>query len=92
MNTAQIYKALGNKTRLSIVQELSRRGAEVRGTQILTSCSKALDLAQPTLSQHFAKLVNCGLLIERKQGTEKYYRLNNEALKLAAIDCRKWGK
>lgn len=35
-NAAEIYKALGNETRLSIVQELARRGVEVAGTQILS--------------------------------------------------------
>lgn len=86
----EIYKTLGNETRLSIVQELARRNEEVQGTDILRGCSKALGLAQPTLSQHFAKLVACGLLIERKQGTEKYYTLNTTALEKAGINISTW--
>lgn len=86
----EIYKALGNQTRLSIVQELALRGGEVAGTDILSGCSKALGLAQPTLSQHFARLVACGALTERKQGTEKFYTLNTTALRRAGIDSAKW--
>lgn len=91
MNQAvELFKALGNETRLSIVQELARRGGEVAGPQILSSCSVALGLAQPTLSQHFAKLVACGLLIERKQGTEKFYTLNSNALAELGINVVNW--
>lgn len=86
----KVYKALGNEVRLSIVQELARRDKEVLGTQILSGCATALSLAQPTISQHFAKLVACGILQERKQGTEKYYILNQQALSEVGIDTRKW--
>lgn len=88
--TTELFKALGNETRLSIVQELARRDGEVPGTKILSGCSKALGLAQPTLSQHFAKLVASGALIERKQGTEKFYTLHIAALESAGIDVSKW--
>jgi len=90
--SAHIFKALGNETRLSIVRELARRGEEVKGTQILSGCSEALGLAQPTLSLHFSKLVACEVLIERKQGTEKFYRLNSDALKAAGINIKEWSK
>lgn len=89
-SATKIYKALGNEARLSIVQELARRNHEVHGTHIVSSCSVALDLAQPTISQHFSRLVACGLLRERKQGTEKYYTLNLQALDVAGIDINKW--
>lgn len=88
--TVEIYKALGNDVRLSIVQELARRNEEVQGTQILIGCSKALGLAQPTLSQHFAKLVASEILLERKQGTEKFYTLNRGAIESAGINTDTW--
>lgn len=88
--TTAIFKALGNETRLSIVQELARRNEEVAGTQILSGCSNALGLAQPTLSQHFTKLVACGVLSERKHGTEKFYTLNESALRTAGINVDTW--
>ena len=88
--TAELFKALGNETRLSIVQELARRDEEVPGTELLLGCSAALQLAQPTLSQHFSKLVSSGALLERKQGTEKYYTLNCDAFAAAGIDLSAW--
>jgi len=87
---AEIYKVLGNETRLSIAKELARRSSEVAGSQILTGCSNALGLAQPTLSQHFARLVSSGVLIERKQGKEKYYQLDTELLATAGISIDVW--
>lgn len=86
----EIYKCLGNEVRLSIVQELAQQGREVQGSKILSSCSAALSLAQPTLSQHFAKLVASGVLNVRKKGTEKFYALNQEALDAAGIDINAW--
>lgn len=87
--TAKIFKALGNDSRLSIVRELARRGCEVSSQEILASCSAALDLAQPTLSQHFAKLVAAGILSERKDGVKKYYTLNAGVLRRAGISLRR---
>lgn len=72
------------------MQELARRGVEVAGTQILSGCSGALGLAQPTLSQHFARLVASEVLTVRKKGTEKFYALNINALERAGIDSAKW--
>lgn len=89
-NLAKIYKALGNETRLSIAIELARRDGEVAGSQILSGCSEALNLAQPTLSQHFARLVASGVLIERKRGKEKYYTLDRRTLERAGINIQSW--
>lgn len=88
--TAEVYKTLGNETRLAIAKELARRNTEVAGMQILSGCSVALGLAQPTLSQHFAKLVASGILHERKQGTEKFYTLNAQLLEDAGINIAMW--
>ena len=84
--TIQVLKSLANETRLSIACELARRGYEVAGSDILTSCSMALNLAQPTLSQHFTKLVAAGVLNERKAGVEKFYTLNTALLDKCGIN------
>lgn len=89
-NAPEIYRALGNETRLSIVRELARQNREVPSAKIVTSCSVALGLAQPTLSQHFARLVACGVLTQRKQGIEKFYKLNDAAIEAAGIDLKRW--
>lgn len=86
--TVEVYKCLGNETRLSIVQELIRRDEEVAGSDVLGSCSLALGLAQPTLSQHFSRLVAAGVITEAKRGVEKYYRINMQTLTDAGIDAQ----
>lgn len=86
---ASVYKCLGDETRLSIVRKLARDGREVNGRDIVTDCSVVLKLSQPTMSHHFHKLVNAGLLQERKVGVEKYYQLNTDVLEQASIDITK---
>ncbi len=87
--TVSVLKSLGNDTRLELVRKLVSEGCEVPSSEIINSCSDALQLAQPTLSHHFAQLVQAGVLIDRKSGTEKYYRLNTDLLQSIGIDPTK---
>lgn len=86
---ATIFKCLGDETRLSIVRKLAREKKEVNGSDIVSDCSVALKLSQPTMSHHFHKLVACGLLRERKVGVEKYYQLDTDLLTNAGINVKK---
>lgn len=88
-SNAEIYKCLGDETRLSIVRKLARDGGEVNGSDIVTDCAVALKLSQPTMSHHFHKLVNASVLAERKVGVEKYYQLNTDVLERVGIDITK---
>jgi len=88
-NSVTVYRCLGDETRLSIVRKLAREGREVNGSDIVTDCSVALKLSQPTMSHHFQKLVNAGILAERKVAVEKYYQLNTDVLTQAGIDITK---
>lgn len=86
MHTVTILKSLADETRLSVVRELAQRGHEVPSHAIVTDCSLALDLSQPTMSHHFKQLVRSGVLRERKSHTKKYYQLNRELLQSCGID------
>ena len=90
MNTLQdsatVFKSLGDETRLSIVRKLAHDNIEVNGHDIVSDCSVALKLSQPTMSHHFQKLVTAGVLLERKVGVEKYYQLNTAVLAHAGVD------
>lgn len=88
-NIVAILKSLADETRLSVVRNLARNDNEVVGSEIVTDCSAALRLSQPTMSHHFNKLVAAGVLIERKSGVEKFYRLNIELLTSIGIDTSK---
>lgn len=79
-SSAPIFKALGNEVRLRIVRTLARYGE--------VSCQKLCDLfplSQPTMSTHFAKLVDAGIIRVRKEGTSHYYSLDTVLLRRHGI-------
>lgn len=71
-----VLKALSDQTRLDIVRRLARERQAASCGEV-RSCSS---LSQPAMSHHFAKLVDAGIVIERKAGKEKYYELNTPLL------------
>lgn len=89
METATILKSLADDTRLSIVRKLAQNHCEESSSSIVNECATALRLSQPTMSHHFARLTQSGVLIERKAGTEKYYQLNHALLTRIGIDPTK---
>ncbi len=70
---AQIFKALGEETRLRIMALLVRR-RELCVCDIVA----ALDLPQSSVSRHLAALRNAGLVDDRRQGIWMHYRVNRE--------------
>jgi DNA-binding transcriptional ArsR family regulator len=87
--TSEILKSIADDTRLAIIRKLASEDRELAGGKLINGCSEALQLAQPTVSHHFARLVQSGVLLDRKAGTEKYYRLNSELLLSIGIDPTK---
>lgn len=71
-----IFKALGDETRLKIVEMLSC--GELCACDILES----FHITQPTLSYHMKILTDCGLIRNRKEGSWIRYRLNEELAEL----------
>ena len=86
---AVIFKSLGDETRLVIVRKLATEDREVNSKEIVTNCASKLTLSQPTMSHHFQTLVQAGVILERKVGVEKYYRLNWSLLDDIGVDARK---
>lgn len=72
----EIFKALGDPTRLRIVQILARNG-ETCVCKIVDE----LEMNQPSISHHMAKLKQAGLLNARKDGQWIHYSLKVDALK-----------
>ena len=79
---AQIFKSLGDETRLRIMALLVS-GQELCVCDIMA----ALDLPQSTVSRHLAFLRNGGLVDDRRQGIWMYYRINREGITHAAQIC-----
>ncbi len=68
---AQIFKALGDETRLRIMALLID-GEELCVCDIMA----ALNLPQSTVSRHLSNLRNVGLVEDRRQGVWMNYRIN----------------
>ncbi|MCC3375539.1 helix-turn-helix transcriptional regulator [Cohnella sp. REN36] len=76
-DAVKVYKALGEPTRLSIVELLVRHRD--------LSCSDIGDrldqVAGSTLSHHLKQLTDCGLVEITKSGTFHYHHVNEDMLR-----------
>ena len=79
-----IFKSLSDETRLEIVRRLLAK-KEMSCQQL----SEYFGLSQPTLSHHFKKLVDAGVLTERKEGIWRFYSINYHNLKKIGFDVKK---
>lgn len=77
--TIEVFKALADETRLAIVRKVAQGDDSVASCDIC-ACTSVNQLSQPAMSHHFKKLVDAGVLVEEKRGTQKSYRLNDELL------------
>ena len=68
---AKIFKALSDPNRLKILEILSC------GEKCACNILEYFDFTQPTLSHHMKVLIDCGLVLSRKEGTWNYYTLND---------------
>lgn len=87
--TTRVLKSIADDIRLSVVRKLAEENCEVSSKEIVSDCSIALHVSQPTMSHHFKKLVASGVLLESKRKTEKHYRLNHPLLEECGINPNK---
>ena len=66
---ADIIKLLGHAQRLKIVEVLEA------GEATVTEIQDAVDLSQPVVSQHLAKLRGAGVVSGRRDGVNVYYHI-----------------
>jgi len=69
---SEVYKLLGDKTRLTIMALLQVQSLCVR------DLVEILQTSQPSVSQHLAKLKTHGLVKERRKGPWVFYSVNTE--------------
>jgi len=74
-NAARQLEALGNPTRLAIYRNLVQAGAE--GSPV-GDIRDELDIPSSTLSHHIAKLVNTGLLTQKRDSRSLICRVDYE--------------
>jgi ArsR family transcriptional regulator len=72
--TAELMKALADPTRLRMVAALWKANAPV----CICDFTADLELTQPTISHHMARLRDAGLVEAEKQGIWTYYRLPHD--------------
>src|SRR5574341_2185612 len=73
-NSIEIFKALGDETRLRLVNLLLQTDEELCVCEMVD----ALELPQYQISKHLTILKNAGLLQGSREGTWVYYRLDRE--------------
>lgn len=72
-NLANLFKALSDETRLTMMNMLLRHGE-------LCVCDfvGAMDITQSKASRHLRYLLNAGLLDDRRDGLWSYYRVTED--------------
>jgi DNA-binding transcriptional ArsR family regulator len=79
--TSGLMKALADPTRLTMMASLWKAQAPI----CICDFTAGMDLSQPTISHHMAKLKEAGLVESEKRGIWIYYRLRADL----AVDTRK---
>ncbi|HEY0411891.1 MAG TPA: autorepressor SdpR family transcription factor [Allosphingosinicella sp.] len=70
----KVFEALAHPTRRAIL-ELLKSGSKTAG-----ELAEAFDVSKPTMSGHFAKLKEAGLIQADQKGTTIFYSLNMSVL------------
>jgi DNA-binding transcriptional ArsR family regulator len=79
--------ALGDATRMAIVQKLSG------GPIAVNELARMLPVSRPAVSQHLKVLKDAGLVMDSKAGTRRLYRLDPEGVaRLRAHFDQMWTK
>jgi ArsR family transcriptional regulator len=78
--TARWFRALGDETRLKILERLSE------GEQCVCDLTDALEAGQSLTSHHLKTLKEAGLLQDRRQGRWIYYSLDPTVIE----DVQEW--
>jgi ArsR family transcriptional regulator len=76
---AELFGVLSAPIRLKIISAVCQQEKNV--SELLAE----IETTQPNMSQHLSTLYRCGVLARRREGTQIYYRLQNE---FVATLCR----
>ena len=82
IDAAEIFKALGDATRLKIIKLIAATGNNL----CVGIIARMLNVSQPAVSQHLKILRNAGLVEANRQGFHVHYRVRNNCLDAFGID------
>ena len=74
MVETQIFRALADPTRRAVFERLCR------GESSVSELTASFDVSQPAISQHLAALKAAGLVCERREGRNAFYRSDPRGL------------
>jgi DNA-binding transcriptional ArsR family regulator len=75
MNTAALFRALADPTRLAVFEHVMRQEMTV------TDLTTRFAVTQPAISQHLAALRESGLVVYRRDGRQIFYRADPNGLR-----------
>lgn len=75
MSAAQIFRALADPTRLKVFEAVV--GEELS----VSDLTDKFEVSQPAISQHLARLRSCGLVSQRREGKQAFYRADAEGMR-----------
>lgn len=78
----EICKAMGHPIRLEIVEQLNH--AEMSAAALI----EALDTSKANLSKHMAQLMHAGIVDQRRNGRQVFYRLTHPEIHKACSIIR----
>ena len=70
-----LFRALADPSRRAILERLTR------GESAVKDLTARFSISQPAVSQHLAALRQAGLVVERREGRLRYYRVKPGGLK-----------
>ena len=73
--SANVFTAIADPTRRAILDLLRQ------GEQPVKQIAQPFEMSLPAVSQHLSVLCEAGLVVQRKEGRQRFYRLNPEPLK-----------
>jgi DNA-binding transcriptional ArsR family regulator len=74
MVESEVFRALADPTRRAVFERLSQREMSV------SELTSGFTISQPAISQHLAALKGAGLVAERREGRNVYYRSDARGL------------
>lgn len=73
------FAALSDQTRLSMVEQLMQRGELPAGDLVAH-----VGMSAPAVSRHLKVLREAGMILQRVEGTRRFYRVEPEAIRAIA--------
>ncbi len=72
---AKLFKGFSDTSRLAILESLSKKPLNVSEIVEVTT------LSQSNVSMHLACLLDCGLVVNKKEGRNSYYEISGKEVK-----------